>query len=67
MSESQGLPEWADDTFWLTLIGLLGGGGTAILAYMLKSRCRTVECCCIRCERDVLSVDAINVDARVVN
>ena len=42
MSESKGLPEWADDTFWLTLIGLLGGGGTAVLAYMLKSRCRTV-------------------------
>ena len=67
MSENEGLPEWADDTFWLTLIGLLGGGGTAVLAYMLKSRCRTVECCCIRCERDVLSVDAINVAARVVN
>jgi hypothetical protein len=55
------LPLWFDDTFILTLVGLLGGGGTAILAYMLRSRCRTVQCCCVRCERDVLDASQIQV------
>ena len=56
---SENLPLWFDDTFILTLIGLLGGGGTAILHYLLRSRCRTVECCCVRCERDVLPASTI--------
>ena len=47
-----------DATFVLSLVGILGGGGTAVLAYLLKSRCRTVECCCIKCERDVISLTA---------
>ena len=50
------LPEWADDTFWLSLVGMVGGGGAALLAYFLKSRCRTVKCCCIECERDVIPI-----------
>ena len=63
---SEGYPEWADDTFWLALVGMVGGGGAAVLAFCLRSRCRTVECCCLKCERDVLPPDAINVDVREV-
>lgn len=59
MSES--LPQWFDDTFILTLLGLIGGGGAAILAYLLRSRCRTVECCCVKCERDVIPIDPTQV------
>jgi hypothetical protein len=61
MSERSNLPQWFDDTFILTLVGLIGGGGTAILTYFLKSRCRTVECCCIKCERNVIPIDASQV------
>jgi hypothetical protein len=55
-TQTMGLPEWADDSFWLTLVGMIGGGGAAVLGYFLKSRCRTVECCCVKCERDVLAL-----------
>lgn len=46
--------EWIDDTFVLALVGMLGGGGAACLAYFLKSRCVRIRCCCLECERDVL-------------
>ena len=59
MSES--LPVWFDDTFILTLVGLIGGGGAAVLSYFLRSRCRTVQCGCIRCERDVLALEPSSV------
>ena len=48
------LPEWFDDTFILALLGLIGGGGGALLAYFLRSRCTSINCCCISCKRDVL-------------
>ena len=51
------LPLWLDDTFILSVIGLVGGGGAVILTYFLKSRCRTVSCCCVTCERDVLALE----------
>ena len=65
MTSSGELPVWFDDLFILALVGLIGGGGAAILAYFLKSRCRTVECCCVKCERDPLP--AINVPVHVTN
>ncbi len=55
------MPQWFDDTFILTLVGLVGGGGAAILTYFLKSRCRTVECCCSKCERDVIPIEVSQV------
>jgi len=61
MASDDDLPLWFDDTFILTLLGLIGGGGAAILAYLLRSRCRTVECCCVKCERDVIALDASQV------
>lgn len=51
MSDTTSLPVWFDDTFILSLIGIIGGGCTAILAYMLKSRCTKVNCLCMSCER----------------
>jgi tryptophanyl-tRNA synthetase len=38
----------------LTLVGLVGGGLGSVLVYFLKSRCTEVECCCVKCKRDVL-------------
>lgn len=48
------MPLWFDDTFILALVGLIGGGVGYLLVFCLKSRCRTIECCCIKCEREVL-------------
>ena len=51
MSDTISLPVWLDDTFILSLVGIIGGGCTAILAYLLKSRCTKVNCLCMSCER----------------
>ena len=48
------LPSWFDDTFILSLLGLMGGGGGACIYYLLRSRCTSVRLGCISCERDVL-------------
>lgn len=26
-----------------------------ILSFLIKSRCKNIECCCIKCERDVIN------------
>ena len=48
------LPVWMDDTFFLSLLTILGGGCAYLIRYFLVSRCRVIKCCCITCERDVL-------------
>lgn len=55
-----GLPVWFDDTFILALIGLTGGGLGYLLMFCLKSRCSDVECCCIKCKRQVLTGTELN-------
>jgi len=47
------IPEWMNGTFILSLLTLVGGGGMACLKYFLKSRCTSIKCCCISCQRDV--------------
>ena len=54
------LPIWLDDTFILSLIGLIGAGGLYLLTFFLKSRCRVINCCCLRCERDVIPPTDLN-------
>ena len=38
----------------VTLVGMVGGGLGTLLVYFLKSRCTEVDCCCMKCKRDVL-------------
>jgi len=54
------LPIWLDDTFILALVGIIGGGGVYLLTFCLKSRCRVINCCCLRCERDVIPPTELN-------
>ena len=54
------IPIWMDDIFILNLIGIIGGGGIYCLTFILKSRCRNINCCCISCERDVLPPADLN-------
>jgi len=39
----------------ITIIGMTGGGVGTLLVYFLKSRCTEIECCCMKCKRDVLA------------
>tara|TARA_R110002167_G_scaffold32060_2_gene104522 strand:- start:178 stop:402 length:225 start_codon:yes stop_codon:yes gene_type:complete len=48
------LPVWLDSGFILTALGMVGGCGSYMLIFFLKSRCHTVQCGCIRCERTPL-------------
>ena len=48
-----------NSAFVLTLIGLLGAGLSGIAMCVLKSRCSTIKCCCVSCERQVLSERAV--------
>lgn len=54
------LPIWFDDTFLLALVGMLGGGGVYLLTFCLKSRCRVINCFCMKCERDVIPPNELN-------
>lgn len=41
------------------LMLFIGGCSTAIIGVVLaiqKSKCKTINCCCIRCERDVNAI-----------
>ena len=55
------LPDWFDDTFIITLVGIIGGGCTYLFIFILKSRCRTVNCGCVHCERDVIALEPSTV------
>ena len=54
------LPIWLDDTFLLALVGMLGGGGVYLLTFCLKSRCRVINCFCMKCERDPIPSAELN-------
>ena len=33
-------------------LGIVGGVITSMLMTIQKSKCKTIDCCCIKCERD---------------
>mgnify|MGYP005807568293 CR=1 FL=1 len=45
--------------FLLTLFGLFGAGLSGLAMCLLKSRCTTITCCCLKCDRSVLSEQAV--------
>ena len=48
-----------NSAFVLTLLGLFGAGLSGVAMCVLKSRCTTIKCCCMQCERLVLSEQAV--------
>ena len=54
------IPIWFDDTFILSLVGIIGGARVYLLTFFLKSRCRVIKCCCLRCERDPIPPADLN-------
>ncbi len=69
MSESTTVPyhHYFDDTFILTVLGMVGGCGTALIAYFLKSRCTRIRCGCIECIREPLPADQVTVNVEEVD
>ena len=53
-------PEWLNGSFIIVILTMLGGCGAGVLAFMLKSRCRSIKCCCLELERDVIPVSELN-------
>jgi len=54
------LPNWLDDTFIISMVGLVGGGIGYLLMFCLKSRCTNIECCCMKCIRTPIPVTELN-------
>ena len=41
---------------------LLGGGIGVLLSYFLRSRCRNIRTPCISCDRDVVALEAKDIE-----
>jgi hypothetical protein len=41
-----------DGFFWLSVLTLLCGGTTLLIKFAYKSKCKSVEFCCIKITRD---------------
>ena len=49
----------------LTLVGAFTACFAAFMSCILKSRCRVIQTCCFKCERDVLELEAGEATVRV--
>jgi hypothetical protein len=47
----------------LSVLGIIGTCISGILVYMLKSRCSSIKCCGIECQRDVLDLSTVSDSA----
>ncbi len=43
----------------LSVFGIISACISGMLVYFLKSRCRTIKCCGMECERDVLDLTTV--------
>ena len=48
------IPEWFNASFIITMTGFIGGGIGVALVFCIKSRCTSIKCGCVSCERDVI-------------
>ena len=49
-------------SFVLTVCTLLGGGLGVLLSYFLRSRCRNIRTPCLSCDRDVVALEAKDIE-----
>lgn len=45
-------------SFILMIVAAMSGFAGIFLTYFLRSRCTTIRCCCVTCDRDVIDLDA---------
>lgn len=50
------------ESFILSLIAALGAMISLIFASLRKSRCGLISCCCMKCERHVLTADELELE-----
>lgn len=50
-----------NSTFFLTLIGIIGGGCGILLTYFLKSRCTEIKCFGLFCKRSPIELNDIEL------
>jgi hypothetical protein len=58
------------ESFVITIVGALLGCVSGVLACVLKSRCSTIKCCGIECQRvpiPITELDKVEVDLTPVN
>jgi len=46
----------------LSVFGIVGTCVSAMSVYFLKSRCSSIKCCGIECQRDVLDLTQVELD-----
>ena len=51
-----------NSTFFLSALGIVSGLCGGILSCLLKSRCTTISCFGVRCERDVLPPSVVDIE-----
>ena len=59
-------PDWLEkhSAFVLTITASASAALGIVFSYLLKSRCKNIRCCGVQCDRDVLSVQDIEVLSR---
>tara|TARA_B110000046_G_scaffold150576_1_gene159030 strand:+ start:291 stop:545 length:255 start_codon:yes stop_codon:yes gene_type:complete len=62
-------PTWLqeNETFILTTVASLSAALGVIFSYFLKSRCIKVQCCCIKCDRDVPKLESSDTKSTYVD
>ena len=50
------------NAFILTMVASMSACLGVLFSYFLKSRCKNIKCCCISCDRDVITLDPQNVE-----
>lgn len=55
---------WLNGTFILSTLAILGGGGAACLAFMLRSRCSRIKLCfgLIDCVREPIPAEQVEME-----
>ena len=53
--------------FFLSIAAMVGGCFGALLQYLRASRCSTIKCCGLECERDPLPPDQATLDTSSLN
>jgi hypothetical protein len=54
-------------SFLLTLIGALSACTGVVLTYFLKSRCNKIKLGCIECDRNVVNLEASQIEIQNTN
>ena len=50
-------------TWLLTVVGVATTFVGGMFAYLLKSRCKKIDCCCVKCDREVADLEAVDVNS----